>query len=130
MIPPSLPPSLSRPLYVEPRERTTSGHLLVRKHPLIVEMSKPCKQPNCTRLGSSHCSACQGVWYCGVECQRANWKDHKITCRKKLLSVSKLDEFLADKVREASHLDLDDKSGKHINDLRKNILIAEYQLGD
>lgn len=26
------------------------------------------------------CSRCKKVWYCGVECQRKDWKDHKKNC--------------------------------------------------
>jgi len=30
------------------------------------------------------CSACQRVWYCGKECQKAAWKGHKKTCGKEI----------------------------------------------
>jgi hypothetical protein len=93
-------------------------------------MSKLCKQPNCTRIGSSHCSACQNVSYCSVECQRANWKDHKITCGKELLSEGELLSFLIDVLDKASRLDLEDKRGKNISYLKSAVLFAEYQLGD
>lgn len=26
------------------------------------------------------CSVCQKVWYCGVDCQKAAWKTHKVIC--------------------------------------------------
>ena len=28
----------------------------------------------------SKCSACKAVLYCGVECQKADWKKHKPLC--------------------------------------------------
>ena len=27
------------------------------------------------------CARCQKVFYCGLECQRAHWKEHKLTCK-------------------------------------------------
>ncbi|KAI0752552.1 hypothetical protein C8Q80DRAFT_460968 [Daedaleopsis nitida] len=35
----------------------------------------------CGKKTTSRCSQCQSVSYCGIECQRADWKDHKHTCR-------------------------------------------------
>ena len=32
-------------------------------------------------LHFKRCSACRTVSYCGPECQRAAWKDHKVACR-------------------------------------------------
>ncbi|KAI4126246.1 MAG: hypothetical protein LQ347_005055 [Umbilicaria vellea] len=32
--------------------------------------------------GLSKCARCQGVRYCSVECQRADWKEHKKVCNK------------------------------------------------
>jgi hypothetical protein len=93
-------------------------------------MSNLCKRPNCTRLGSSHCSACQNVSYYSVECQRANWKDHKITCGKKLLSEIELKNFVMDTLDEASCLDIDDKTGRNVRYLKSTLLFAEYQFGD
>lgn len=93
-------------------------------------MSKLCKRPKCTRLGTSHCSACQSVWYCSVECQRANWKDHKITCGKELLSESELNVFVMDAMDEASRLDPDDRTGRNISYLKGAVLYAEYQFAE
>ena len=28
------------------------------------------------------CSACQKVWYCSKDCQRSDWKRHKVECKK------------------------------------------------
>jgi MYND finger len=50
-------------------------------------MSTLCKRPNCSGRGTSHCSACLNEWYCSVECQRADWKEHKKTCSKKVASL-------------------------------------------
>jgi MYND finger len=93
-------------------------------------MSKPCKGENCKLHGSSRCSACQNVWYCSVECRRDNWKDHKITCGKELLSESELVTFFIDAMTAVGKLDLEDKRGTNIKYLKGVVLVAEYQFGD
>ena len=30
----------------------------------------------------SCCSKCKSAYYCGVECQRSDWKEHKVVCKK------------------------------------------------
>lgn len=36
----------------------------------------------CGGPAESQCSRCKAAWYCGQECQRADWKKHKVTCKK------------------------------------------------
>ncbi len=33
-----------------------------------------------TGLKLRHCEVCKIIWYCGKECQRADWSSHKIEC--------------------------------------------------
>jgi hypothetical protein len=70
------------------------------------------------------------VSYCSVECQHSNWKDHKITCGKKLLSEDELEDFVTDIKRKSSSLDLEDREGRNISYYRGTLLLAEYQFGD
>jgi hypothetical protein len=70
------------------------------------------------------------VYYCSVECQHENWKDHKVTCGKKLLSESELNKFINDEAYKVSRLDFSDREGKNISRLKKFLLFAEYQFGD
>jgi hypothetical protein len=88
-----------------------------------------CKQPNCAAIGTKHCSACQNVWYCSVECQRANWKEHKVTCGKELLSERELYEFLSYIMPALDSLDRNDREGRSIRYLKTALLYAEYQFG-
>lgn len=42
-----------------------------------------CHLPAC-RATPSHpktCGGCRNAWYCGVECQRAHWPEHKPVCK-------------------------------------------------
>ena len=41
-----------------------------------------CSNPNCCKPESTQrCSKCKYVWYCGRECQVADWKSHKKMCK-------------------------------------------------
>ena len=37
---------------------------------------------NISTLKLQKCSGCQQVFYCSKKCQRADWKDHKVVCRR------------------------------------------------
>jgi hypothetical protein len=95
-----------------------------------IKMPQPCKRLNCTGLGTSHCGACQNVFYCSVGCQHAHWKDHKITCGKELLSENELSEFLMNAMDVARGLDPEDDKEKFVKYLKATLLFAEYQFGD
>ena len=93
-------------------------------------MSNSCSRQNCTGLGTKSCSACLNVSYCSVECQLANWKEHKMICGKKLLSENGLLYFLDIEVSKAERLDLADRGGRTISCLEKTLLFAESQFRD
>ena len=40
-----------------------------------------CGNPVCSREGTSRCTGCGAISYCGRDCQRAHWKSHKPQCR-------------------------------------------------
>ena len=47
--------------------------------PPAMEVNKPCG--HCGKPeGKQRCSRCKVVYYCGRECQQADWKEHKKTC--------------------------------------------------
>lgn len=55
---------------------------VVKKITKIVKMNEICA--NCGKSAKDvkllKCSNCQQVYYCGLECQKKNWKDHKKQC--------------------------------------------------
>jgi hypothetical protein len=68
--------------------------------------------------------------YCSVECQRMSWKDHKLTCGKRLFSESELNNFLSGAIEDAINLDLGVRNGRCSILVRNTILIAEYHFDD
>jgi hypothetical protein len=47
------------------------------------------QEPSCFKCGKTEvelgnapnkCARCQRAWYCGKDCQKAHWKDHKPVC--------------------------------------------------
>ena len=37
--------------------------------------------PVCDEVAKNRCSRCTNIWYCGRECQRKDWKQHKKECQ-------------------------------------------------
>lgn len=66
------------------------------------EMS--CANPKCTNPGTKACSSCHIERYCGAECQKIDWKIHRILCKfinnnKKFLDFA----VVGDKVQALLH---------------------------
>ncbi|KAJ3761416.1 hypothetical protein EV360DRAFT_67884 [Lentinula raphanica] len=40
-----------------------------------------CARRTCGNKAVSKCSSCKEFWYCGVECQKLDWKEHKPICK-------------------------------------------------
>ncbi|TDL24195.1 hypothetical protein BD410DRAFT_786286 [Rickenella mellea] len=55
-------------------------------HPSGGALYKVCEGPGCKMqedggsISFKRCGKCRLAFYCGVDCQRAHWKGHKITC--------------------------------------------------
>ena len=43
-------------------------------------MSK-CARPGCLKIGANRCSACLREPYCCGDCQKNDWKSHKLICK-------------------------------------------------
>jgi len=35
----------------------------------------------CSSVAKKTCSACESVYYCGVDCQKQDWREHKMVCK-------------------------------------------------
>jgi len=45
--------------------------------------SYTCAAPGCVKTGQFQCSSCKLVRYCSLECQKEDWRRHKLTCKRK-----------------------------------------------
>jgi hypothetical protein len=70
------------------------------------------------------------VRYCSVECQRSDWKDHKVTCGMKLLPAKKLNIMFSVLIDEATEHESDGNIARAIKIMKRALLVAEYQYGD
>jgi tetratricopeptide (TPR) repeat protein len=50
-----------------------------RKITILYIMSQ-CARPYCEKIARSRCSDCHRDRYCSGECQKSDWKDHKLIC--------------------------------------------------
>jgi TPR repeat protein len=69
-------------------------------------MSTPTLDYTCASCGEPaalRCVRCLGAFYCGKECQKKMWREHKVLCKEaeKVLAGQSIDEF--DKNFEASN---------------------------
>jgi len=39
-----------------------------------------CGFEGCNKIGTYRCSQCNKIKYCGTDCQKKDWKKHKVTC--------------------------------------------------
>jgi MYND finger len=93
-------------------------------------MTHRCKKKNCEGAGTAHCSACQNEWYCSVECQRSDWKVHKINCGKKILPLLELQDSIRMAADQAKRYE---EAGENVNAAavyEKILISSEYQFGE
>ncbi|CAK9077965.1 unnamed protein product [Durusdinium trenchii] len=60
-----------------------------------MEDSFPCAAPGCESTGSKLCSRCGKAAYCSAECQRKDWKVHKLQCQKAETPENRISDHLA-----------------------------------
>jgi hypothetical protein len=97
-----------------------------------------CGRLSCEKLRSKGCSGCLKEGYCGPECQKEDWKIHKLMCPylkndNKLLPFKDVVKTLR-KFRESEEfLEAYANKQQHLNGLRISefcIKCAEKQFGD
>ena len=54
---------------------------LYHENAIICKFTSQCCNPKCENKGKLRCSKCKLVYYCGKECQRDMWSNHKSTCK-------------------------------------------------
>lgn len=61
-----------------------SNSLLASKTCIIFPKTREClqcKEPEKTSNKFKKCGACKTVYYCGTNCQKLDWKRHKVFCK-------------------------------------------------
>jgi hypothetical protein len=93
-------------------------------------MSK-CASPGCFKAGINRCSICLREPYCSGECQKGDWKSHKLICKtlKKLSLQLQLYQEVARVIEEISE-ERPEKLQLDIRVLGHLIFYAERQFGD
>jgi hypothetical protein len=94
-------------------------------------MMSKCARPGCCELGLNRCSICLREPYCSADCQRIDWKMHKLICK----TIKKLSHQLQpykDVVQRIQEINLETQKNIHLNRrvLKCSIAYAEHQFGD
>ena len=40
-----------------------------------------CPNDGCNKPATSRCAGCNAVWYCSKDCQKRDWRHHKLACK-------------------------------------------------
>jgi hypothetical protein len=95
------------------------------------DTSKTCAKPGCFNAGTNKCSVCLREPYCCGECQKEDWKSHKLICKalKKLSYELQPYQEVARVIFETRQ-ERNMKMQLHIRLLVHLICYAEHQFGD
>jgi hypothetical protein len=52
-----------------------------------ISINHCCFNDMCNKEATKICSVCKEAWYCSIECQKLNWKEHKTNCHAKSETV-------------------------------------------
>lgn len=88
-----------------------------------------CARPSCIKIGNSKCSTCLREAYCSGDCQKSDWKAHKLMCKTSKKLSNQLLPYR--EVVQVSHEIV--TVPKNANDTRvlSHVLsYAEFQFGD
>jgi hypothetical protein len=89
-----------------------------------------CARPGCIEIATSWCSVCLRDQYCSGDCQKADWKGHKLIC-KTLKTLSKQRQPYREVVQVIVQLcDAPEKSRQDVRIFKHIISYAIFQFGD
>lgn len=80
-----------------------------------------CARPFCNKGGLNRCSICLRQPYCSGECQKIDWKSHKIICKTYLEALRVIDEVYKER---PTQINLDAIVLTHL------VSFEEHQYGD
>lgn len=63
-----------------PATSVASHPLSIRVKPMNLTRVRRCSRPGCAEHGRNSCSSCNNEDYCSTDCQKQDWKIHKIMC--------------------------------------------------
>jgi hypothetical protein len=89
-----------------------------------------CARPCCVQIGMSRCSTCLREAYCSGECQKADWKAHKLICKtlKKLSNQLQPYRDVLNMINEI--LEALEKVQRNVRVLDHTLSYALFQFGD
>lgn len=93
-------------------------------------MMSKCARPGCLEEGINRCSKCLREPYCGGQCQKEDWRMHKLICKSlkkfsyQLQLYSEVTGVIKDTCEEVFDKQLDARIKRHL------ISYVEHQFGD
>lgn len=110
----------------------TLDHRQLSLSPAFMNSQGLCQLYGCQNVGTKHCGACQDSCYCSSECQKGDWKLHKIWCNKMPTELISVTEALRiqSKVQASITKFFDDEKTMNCELVMEKLLIfAERQNG-
>ena len=98
-------------------------------------MADLCHQHGCGNRQTKACSACGDAYYCCINCQKKDWKVHKLLCvdmaklTKSILGVEEVNKLVIKISDRAETLGGEKKIAKAIRVLEKCLIFVQYQYG-
>jgi tetratricopeptide (TPR) repeat protein len=95
---------------------------------LIYLIMSQCARPDCQTIAKSSCSSCGREQYCGSDCQKLDWKAHKLICPILKKLPNKLQSY-KEAVQIINEI-LTSNKGNNARILEHLLSYADYQFGE
>ena len=98
----------------------------------LEKKSHICGLPGCNQPGTKGCSSCLNERYCNAECQKKDWKIHKIMCKimKRKDELLPLKEAHSIRLKLSKQVELMERTENKLRLLECQYSFCEYQLKD